>query len=108
MTRIQLCGRLSVEIGGVQLSERLRGEQVPLNIASRGLLPGAHASWLEPARRELEDVRLLALEVIGRAGLAMGGTQLQSAERAARTLIESEPYRESGYVLLMQTLAARG
>jgi DNA-binding SARP family transcriptional activator/tetratricopeptide (TPR) repeat protein len=82
--------------------------QVPLNIASRGLLPGAQATWLEPPRRELEEVHLLALEVIGRAGLLMGGTQLQSAERAARTLIESEAYRESGYVLLMEALAARG
>jgi DNA-binding SARP family transcriptional activator len=207
MTRIQLCGRLSVEIDGVQLSERLRGKQVPLllaylvlnrarhvgrdelidalwpaeppvsqdaalrtllsrlrsslgseslagraeliltlpepvwidveaaaaevaraldaltrgdarrawalaqvplNIASRGLLPGAQATWLEAPRRELEDVRQQALEVIGRAGLVMGGTQLQSAERAARTLIETEPYRESGYVLLMEALAARG
>jgi DNA-binding SARP family transcriptional activator/tetratricopeptide (TPR) repeat protein len=207
MTRIQLCGRLSVEIGGVQLAERLRGKQVPLllaylvlnrgrhvsrdeligalwpnrapvsqdaalrtllsrlrsslgadtvigrdelilalpepvwidveaaaaevaraleslergdarrawalaqvplNIASRGLLPGSQASWLEPPRRELEEVHLLALESIGRAGLAMGGTQVQSAERAARTLIETEPYRESGYVLLMEALAARG
>ena len=207
MTRIQLCGRLSVEIDGVQLSERLRGRQVPLllaylvlnrdrhvgreeligalwpdrapvsqdaalrtllsrlrstlgsatvagrdelilslpepvwidveaaaaevaralealeredvrrawalaqvplNIASRGLLPGSQANWLVAPRRELEEVHLLSLEVIGRAGLAMGGTQLQSAERAARTLIESEPYRESGYVLLMEALAARG
>jgi predicted ATPase/DNA-binding SARP family transcriptional activator len=207
MTRIQLCGRLSVEIAGVQLAERLRGRQVPLllaylvlnrerhvgrdeligavwpnhapvsqdaalrtllsrlrsslgssalagrdeliltlpepvwidieaasaevaraldalargdarrawalaqvplNIASRGLLPGAHANWLEPPRRELEDIHLQALEVIGRAGLNMGGTQLQSAERAARTLLEVEPYRESGYVLLMEALAARG
>ena len=33
MTRIQLCGRLSVEIDGVQLSERLRGRQVPLLLA---------------------------------------------------------------------------
>jgi DNA-binding SARP family transcriptional activator len=207
MTRIQLCGRLSVEIDGVQLAERLRGKQVPLllaylvlnrerhvgrdeligalwpsqppvsqdaalrtllsrlrsslgsdtltgrdelilalpepvwidveaaaaevaraldwlergdarrawalaqvplNIASRGLLPGAQAFWLEPARRELEEIHLLSLEVIGRSGLIMGGTQLQSAERAARTLIESEPYRESGYVILMEALASRG
>src|ERR1700756_5531394 len=207
MTRIQLCGRLSVEIDGVQLAERLRGRQVPLllaylvlnrarhvgrdeligalgpnqapvwqggalrtllsrlrsslgsetlvgrdelilalpepvwidveaaaaevarandalergdarraralaqvplNIASRGLLRGARATGLHPPRRDLEEVHLLALEVIGRAGLVMGGTQLQSAERAARTLIESEPYRESGYVILMEALAARG
>jgi DNA-binding SARP family transcriptional activator/tetratricopeptide (TPR) repeat protein/energy-coupling factor transporter ATP-binding protein EcfA2 len=82
--------------------------QVPINIAGRGLLPGAHADWLDRRRRELEDLRLQALDVIGRAGLELGGTQLGSAERASRALIEAEPYRESGYVLLMQTLAARG
>jgi DNA-binding SARP family transcriptional activator/tetratricopeptide (TPR) repeat protein len=82
--------------------------QVPLNIASRGLLPGSQARWLEPRRRELEDVRLQALEVIGRAGLSVGGTQLASVERAARNLIETEPYRESGYILLMEALAAQG
>jgi DNA-binding SARP family transcriptional activator/tetratricopeptide (TPR) repeat protein len=82
--------------------------QVPLNIASRGLLPSAQARWLEPRRRELEDVRFQALEVIGRAGLGLGGAQLGSAERAARTLIDSEPYRESGYGLLMEALAAQG
>ncbi|MGZ4186767.1 MAG: ATP-binding protein [Solirubrobacteraceae bacterium] len=82
--------------------------QVPLNIAGRGLLPGSQARWLEPRRRELEDVRLRALEVIGRAGLSMGGTQLASVERAARSLIEAEPYRESGYALLMEALALQG
>lgn len=82
--------------------------QVPLNIAGRGLLPGSQARWLEPRRRELEDVRLRALEVIGRAGLSMGGTQLASVERAARSLIDAEPYRESGYALLMEALALQG
>ena len=82
--------------------------QVPLNIASRGLLPGVQAGWLEERRRELEDIRLRALEVIGEAGLRMGGPQLSSVERAARTLINSEPYRESGYVLLIEALAVRG
>ena len=82
--------------------------QVPLNIASRGLLPGAQAAWLESRRRELEDIRRRALEVIGRAGLSLGGSQLASVERAARNLIDAEPYRESGYVLLMQSLDAQG
>ena len=82
--------------------------QVPFNIAKRGLLPGIHAPWLEARRRELEDIRLRALEVIGAAGLRMGGAQLTSVERTARELIDSEPYRESGYVLLMESLAARG
>jgi DNA-binding SARP family transcriptional activator len=82
--------------------------QVPLNISGRGLLPGAHANWLEPYRRELEELRLQSLEVIGRAGLMVGGTQLASVKRAARSLIEAEPYRESGYVLLMEAFAADG
>lgn len=82
--------------------------QVPLNIASRGLLPRAQAAWLDGRRRELADIRLRALEVIGRAGLAMGGTQLGSVQRAARALISAEPYRESGYVLLMQSLEMQG
>jgi DNA-binding SARP family transcriptional activator/tetratricopeptide (TPR) repeat protein len=82
--------------------------QVPLNVATRGLLPGIQASWLEPFRGELEDVRLQALEVVGGAGLRLGGAQLGSVERAARALIEAEPYRESGYTLLMQSHALRG
>ena len=82
--------------------------QVPFNIATRGLLPGTQAAWLEPRRRELADIRLQALEVIGQAGLQLGGTQMASVERAARTLIETEPYRESGYVLLMAALEAQG
>jgi DNA-binding SARP family transcriptional activator len=82
--------------------------QVPLNICARGLLPGYEAVWLEIRRRELDDLRLEALELVGRAGLALGGAQLSSAQRAARALIEAEPYRESGYVLLMQALGAGG
>ncbi len=82
--------------------------QVPLNVAARGLLPGIQASWLEPFRNELEDIRLQAFEVVGGAGLRLGGAQLGSVERAARALIHAEPYRESGYVLLMQSHALRG
>ena len=82
--------------------------QVPLNVAGRGLLPGVEAVWLEPARRELEELRLQALEVVGRAGLGLGGSQVAGAERAARAMIAAEPYRESAYVLLMEALAAQG
>ncbi len=82
--------------------------QVPLNIASRGLLPGVQAGWLEVRRRELADIRLQALELIGRAGLSLGGTQIGSVQRAARALIDTEPYRESGWVLLMRALEAQG
>ncbi|MGH2867093.1 MAG: ATP-binding protein [Solirubrobacteraceae bacterium] len=82
--------------------------QVPFNIAGRGLLPGAQATWLESQRRELDDLRLQALEIIGRAGMGLGSAQLGSVKRAAQSLIETEPYRESGYVLLMEALEAQG
>ena len=82
--------------------------QIPLKIAGRGLLPGAQAPWLEPLRRDLAQVRLEALEIVGRAGLELGGSQLSSVERAGRMLIESEPYRESGYVLLIEALRRQG
>jgi DNA-binding SARP family transcriptional activator/tetratricopeptide (TPR) repeat protein len=82
--------------------------QVPLVVAGRGLLPGAPAAWLQSPRRELGEVRLQALEIVGRAGLALGGNQLGSVERAGRSLLELAPYRESGYVLLMEALAAQG
>ena len=73
-----------------------------------GLLPGSQATWLDQRRDELADIRLHALEVLARAGLALGGTQLVSAQRAARALIDAAEYRESGYVLLMQSLEAQG
>ena len=82
--------------------------QVPLNVSARGLLPGVQAAWIEPHRRELEDIRLQALEVVAGAGLRLGGAQLGSVERSARALIEAEPYRESGYTLLMQSHGLRG
>jgi DNA-binding SARP family transcriptional activator len=71
-------------------------------------LVGSDAPWIEDRRRELESVRLEALELVGRAGLALGGGALMAAERAARELVERSPYRESGYALLMETVAARG
>ena len=40
--------------------------------------------------------------------VAIGGGELDTAERAARQLIERAPYRESGHRLLMETLEARG
>ena len=46
--------------------------QVPLNIAAAVCCRARRRSWLEPLRRELEDIRLRALEVIGRAGLTPG------------------------------------
>lgn len=77
-------------------------------VARRGFLPGHEAPWIEQTRRHLHELRVRALECIGAAGLGLGATELASAFRSARTLIELEPYRETGYRLLMEAHGTRG
>jgi SARP family transcriptional regulator, regulator of embCAB operon len=78
-----------------------------LHTAERGFLEGHDAPWIDEVRRSLEDIRLRALECVGEAGLGLGGPEVAATERAARTLIELAPFRESGHVLLMRALIAR-
>jgi SARP family transcriptional regulator, regulator of embCAB operon len=82
--------------------------QVALFVAGRPLLPGDEAAFLDEARRWLDDIHTRALEAYGQAGLGIGGSELASAVRAGRELARREPYRESGYRLLMEALAAQG
>jgi SARP family transcriptional regulator, regulator of embCAB operon len=49
-----------------------------------------------------------AVEAYARAGLGIGGTELPAAVRAGRELTRREPYRETGYRLLMEALAREG
>ena len=49
-----------------------------------------------------------SLELVARACLGIEGGELATAERAARSLIDLAPYRESGHRLLMEALSARG
>lgn len=80
-----------------------------LIVAQRTFLPEAEEEpWAEVWRRRLADVRVRALECYARACLGIGGTELPAAERAARELVETAPFRESAHLLLMRTLAARG
>jgi DNA-binding SARP family transcriptional activator len=46
--------------------------------------------------------------VLRDACLELGGPELPGAERAARELLEDAPLRETGHLLLMRALAARG
>jgi DNA-binding SARP family transcriptional activator len=79
-----------------------------LHIAARGFLVGHDGAWADEVRRELQDVHARALEAVGAVGLGLGGHEVLSAERSGRALVELEPFRESGYRLLMGALAARG
>lgn len=81
--------------------------RIALSVTRREFMADHEGEWIERRRRELADVRLSALECIGQIGLRLGSTELPAAERAARSLIELAPFRESGHQLLMETLEAR-
>ena len=82
--------------------------RIALHTASRGVLPGVDAPWIDELRGRLEDIRLRALACVGASSLRIGGTELPAAERSARSLVRLSPYREAGYKLLMEALAAEG
>ena len=82
--------------------------RVAQHVASRGFLPGEDAPWIDTQRRRLDEILIRSLELVGQACVSIGGGELDTAERAARQLIERAPYRESGHRLLMETLDARG
>jgi DNA-binding SARP family transcriptional activator len=82
--------------------------RVAQHIATREFLPGQDAPWIDKQRRRLDEILIRSLELIGRACVEIGAGELETAERAARTLIDRAPYRESGHRLLMETLVARG
>jgi SARP family transcriptional regulator, regulator of embCAB operon len=90
------------------LNEALAAGHEALALTERRLLPEFADTWVEERRRELDERRRAMLEVCARAGLALGGHELAAAERAARALVTHNPYRESGYALLMEIHAARG
>jgi pentatricopeptide repeat protein len=82
--------------------------QVAMFVAGRPFLPGEEGEWIEDVRRRLGELHVRAVEAYARAGLGIGGTELAAAVRAGRELTRREPYRESGYRLLMEALAREG
>jgi len=77
-------------------------------VAQRTLLAEFEAPWIDEWRRTLADVLARSLECYAAACLALGGTELAGAERAARQLVRSAPLRESATALLMRVLEERG
>ena len=65
-------------------------------------LPDCEGLWVVERRRDLEGVRLRALEVVAQAGLRQGGRELGPAEQAARAAVAAAPFRESAHRLLME------
>jgi DNA-binding SARP family transcriptional activator len=77
-------------------------------VARRRFLPESDAVWADSRRRRLAETYARALECYATACLELGGPELPGAERGARELLEVAPLRETGHLLLMRALAARG
>src|SRR6185437_9327540 len=77
---------------------------VAYHVATRPFLVGLDASWVDEWRRRLAEVRLRGLECFAAAGLGLGGPALAQAEERARMLTELAPYRETGYLILIEAL----
>lgn len=93
------------------LGEPLRAwgpAQVAMFVTGRTFLAGEEAPWIEVERRRLGALSIRALEAYAGATLGIGGTERAAAVRAGRRLVELEPYRESGYRLLMEALDSEG
>jgi DNA-binding SARP family transcriptional activator len=82
--------------------------QVAMYVTSRPFLPGEDAPWIDAERQHLAGLHVRALESYAASALGIGGTELAASVRAGRRLVEHEPYRESGYRILMQALDREG
>ena len=76
------------------------------SLTRRAFLPGDNGAWVEDKRRELAGTRSRAVTVLADACLrtGAGGEAASWAEQA----IGLEPFRETGYRLLMEAHAADG
>jgi DNA-binding SARP family transcriptional activator len=75
-------------------------------VASRALLPGEDAEWLDEIRRRLVDIHLRALECLGEVWLGGGDPAL--AAHDATQAIALDPFRESAHRLLIRAHLAAG
>jgi DNA-binding SARP family transcriptional activator len=82
--------------------------QVAMFVSGRTFLAGEEAPWVDDERRALARMHLSALEAYGGATLGVGGAELAAAVRVGRTLVAREPYRESGYRILIDALDRQG
>ena len=82
--------------------------QVAMFVCGRPFLPGDEAAWIDEQRRMLGALHIRALEAYASSTLGVGGTELAAAVRAGRRLAQLEPYRESGYRILMEALDRQG
>jgi DNA-binding SARP family transcriptional activator len=75
-------------------------------ISRRPFLHGEESAWVQRQRATLLDMLVRALECLSQASAANGESELALAH--AREVVRIEPFRESGYRLLMTLLGDLG
>jgi peptide/nickel transport system substrate-binding protein len=87
--------------------ERAKSEAASASsLLRQPFLPGEERPWIEGRRRELDDVRSRALGVLAEACLRSG--EAIEAAKWAEQAVALEPFRETGYRVLMDAHAAAG
>jgi SARP family transcriptional regulator, regulator of embCAB operon len=76
------------------------------SLAQQTFLPGEDRAWVEERRRDLADLRARALSTLAEACLRLN--EKTPAVKWAEQALALEPFRESGYRLLMEAHAAAG
>ncbi len=93
-------------LAGGEPAQALDGARAALALTEQPVLAELKGQWVEHLRAEVAQLRCDLLETAARAALEVSEPVV--AERLARSVIELEPYRESGYGLLMEALARAG
>jgi YVTN family beta-propeller protein len=75
-------------------------------LARRTFLPGEHGLWVEEKRRALHELLVRSIECLAEACLEAG--EAGEAVVQAEEVTTLEPFRESGYRLLMRAHSAAG
>ena len=104
--QLVLPGDARVDVEQARADLERGAAEAALDVLERVLLPGFDAPWLDDRRRELDDERLAALELLAQAALAAGNAHRALA--AGRRIVSLAPFRESGYELLMRAQEAQG
>lgn len=76
------------------------------HIARRSFLPEEQGPWFEQRRERLASILVRALEC--RAEVYLWNQEYSLAVEAAREVVSLQPFRETGYQLLMRAYAAMG
>ena len=89
-----------------QYAEAFGPTAVAMHITQRPFFPGEEAAWVERRRDRLRDYHLRALEA--RAAIYLWNSEPIFALQNAKEVVALEPFRESGYRLIMQAHVKMG